>query len=204
MSIKSSITIENTSEVNQKITFQYPKSTSGVKWKLPMPFIVKPGEKREVTITMSADPKRLTRKIQDGFLTILSKEKEIQIPYLFVLEEPDYPRVMGFDFGMGDDAKTYRYEVYLPGGAEEFGIALFDADTYRFIQFLDWKRNIGKGQIQETIPKDRLPMSGTYLVKVFARASGRRIGSSPFCKLKIVHEKNDRLINIVTGCMTFV
>ena len=79
--------------------------------------------------------------------------KEIQIPYLFVLEEPNYPRVMGFDFGAGDDAKTYRYEVYLPGGAEEFGIALFDADTYRFIQFLDWKRNIGKGQIQEVIPK---------------------------------------------------
>ena len=121
---QSSITIENTSEVNQQITFQYPKYTSGVRWKLPMPFIVKPGEKREVTITMSVDSKKLTRKIQDGFLSILSKGKEIQIPYLFVLEEPDYPRVMGFDFGMGDDAKTYRYEVYLPGGAEEFGIAL--------------------------------------------------------------------------------
>ena len=170
---QSSITIENTSKDPKKITFQYPKYTDGIKWKLPMPFLVEPGEKKEVSVSMSADPKVLTQKVQDGFLTILSGKEEIQIPYLFVLEEPDYPRVMGFDFGAGDDAKTYRYEVYLPGGAEEFGIALFDADTYRFIQFLDWKRNIGKGQFQETIPKERLPVDGVYMAKVFARKAGQ-------------------------------
>ena len=170
---QTSITIENTSAKDKKIAFKYPKYIKGINWKLPMPFIIEPGEKKDVKITMSAHSQKLSQKIQDGFLTVLSDDKEIQIPYLFVLEEPNYPRVMGFDFGAGDDAKTYRYEVYLPGGAEEFGIALFDADTYRFIQFLDWKRNIGKGQIQEVIPKERLPVDGIYVAKVFARKAGQ-------------------------------
>ena len=154
-----------------------------------MPFIVKPGEKREVIIKMLASSQVFKQKIQDGFLTVQSDDKEIRIPYLFVLEEPNYPRVMGFDFGVGDDALTYRYEVYLPGGAEEFGIALFDMDTYQFIQFLDWKRNIGKGHIQQEIPKERLPLEGTYLVKVFARKAGQEDWIDSF--LQIGHNRNE-------------
>ena len=85
--------------------------------------------------------------------------------------------------------KTYRYEVYLPGGAEEFGIALFDADTYRFIQFIDWKRNIGKGQIQEVIPKERLPVDGIYVAKVFARKAGQEDWIDLF--LQIENNRNE-------------
>lgn len=180
----ASITIENTSPENKKLAFKYPKYTKGIDWKLPMSFVIKPGEKKKVNITMSVHPQELSQKIQDGFLSILSDEKVIQIPYLFVLEEPNYPRVMGFDFGAGDDADTYRYEVYLPGGAEEFGIALFDADTYRFIQFLDWKRNLGKGQIQEVIPKERLPIEGNYLAKVFARKAGQQDWIESFLQIE--------------------
>ena len=86
--------------------------------------------------------------------------KNIQVPYLFVLEEPNYPRVMGFDFGAGDKDGTFRYEVYLPGGAEEFGIALF----YQYVSIysiLRLERNTGKGLIQQEITGESFLQKGS-------------------------------------------
>ena len=51
---------------------------------------------------MTANPHKLSDKMYDGFITILSDGQNIHVPYLFVVEEPNYPRVMGFDFGAGD------------------------------------------------------------------------------------------------------
>nr|WP_317978303.1 S8 family serine peptidase [Niallia endozanthoxylica] len=167
------VTIENTSQKQQKITFEVPNKEPGLTWHMPMSVYLKGGEKKEVTIEMQADPQIFKKKIQDGQLTIHTDGKNITIPYLFVLEEPNYPRVMGFDFGAGDREGTFRYEVYLPGGAEEFGIALFDPDTYQFVQYLDWKRNAGKGLIQEEVPVEKLPPDGIYVSKIFARKSGQ-------------------------------
>ena len=78
----------------------------------------------------------------------------------------------------------YRYEAYLPGGAEEFGIALFSPDTYQFVQFLDWKRNVGRGLIQQEIVED-LPEDGIYVAKVFAEKQDKRTGLKPFFKFKL-------------------
>ena len=77
------------------------------------------------------NPSELKKGVYDGYLIIMEGSKKISLPYLYVKEEPDYPRVMGFEFGQGDQAGTYRYEMYLPRGAEEFGIALYDADTLK-------------------------------------------------------------------------
>ncbi|WP_338450218.1 S8 family serine peptidase [Niallia oryzisoli] len=167
------ITLENTSQRPQKVTFEVPKKEPGLTWHMPLPVYLEGGEKKEVTIEMAADPNFFTKKIQDGQLSLHMDGKDISIPYLFVLEEPNYPRVMGFDFGAGDGEGKYRYEVYLPGGAEEFGIALFDPDTYQFVQYLDWKRNTGKGLIQQDIPVEKLPPDGLYMSKIFARKAGK-------------------------------
>ncbi|WP_338471042.1 S8 family serine peptidase [Niallia sp. XMNu-256] len=170
---EQTVTIENTSEHPKKVSFQTPKQHKGIAWHLPMAFEIPPGEKRKVKIQMTADPDQLTEKVYDGNIVVESDGKPLYLPYLFVLEEPDYPRVMGFDFGAGDHPGNYRYEVYLPGGAEEFGVALFHPDTYQFIQFLDWKRNIGKGLIQKEISAESLPEQGMYVAKVFARKAGQ-------------------------------
>ncbi|WP_071393284.1 S8 family serine peptidase [Bacillus tuaregi] len=167
------ITIENTSNAPQKITFEVPNKEPGMTWHMPMPVYLEAGEKKEVKLELEVDPQIFKKKIHDGSLTLHADGRDIGIPYLFVLEEPNYPRVMGFDFGAGDREGIYRYEVYLPGGAEEFGIALFDPDTYQFVQYLDWKRNTGKGMLQEDIPVEKLPPEGLYLSKVFARKAGQ-------------------------------
>jgi minor extracellular serine protease Vpr len=166
---KAYVTVENTSEHLQTYSFKLPSPTEGLIWKFPLSFTLEPKEKKEVEIGLTIDPGHFKKKVYDGYLTLRAGSTEIEMPYIYVLEEPDYPRVMGFDFGEGDKPGTYRYEVYLPGGADEFGIALFNRQDYRFIGFLDMGRNVEKGLIKKEISSQKLPPEGTYLAKVFAR-----------------------------------
>lgn len=90
---QQTIMIENTSQKPRKVTFGIPKQHKGITWHLPMPIEIPAGEKRKVKIEMTANPKQLTDKIYDGNIVIESGGKPIHLPYIFVLEEPDYPRV---------------------------------------------------------------------------------------------------------------
>lgn len=167
------VTVENVSDKVQVYSFAIPKNEIGIQWEMPFSFTLKPNEKKRVAIKMMVDPKAFKKKIHDGTIELQAGSQTFRIPYLYVLEEPNYPRVMGFDFGAGDEQGTYQYEVYLPGGAEEFGIALFDPDSFQFVGFLDTKRKVGKGLLKETIDRERLPESGLYIAKVFAKRSGK-------------------------------
>lgn len=167
------ITIENVSTKTQSYAFQIPYAEKGIQWQMPLTFSLKPKEKKQVEIQMTVNPKELKKKIYDGYLSLQAGSQNIHLPYIYVVEEPDYPRIMGFDFGLGDEEETFRYEVYLPGGAEEFGIALFEPDSYRFVAFLDTKRDVGKGMLEEVIKKEQLPDTGLYLAQIFAKKDGQ-------------------------------
>ncbi|MBY0123242.1 S8 family serine peptidase [Bacillus sp. S/N-304-OC-R1] len=167
------ITIKNTSSKQQFYSFSIPHAEKGLSWKFPFSFYLKPGEEKRVQIRLSVDPRLLKKKIYDGNIILNAGTQSITLPYLYVLEEPNYPRVMGFGIGKGDKKDIYRYEVYLPGGAEEFGIAMFNAESLRFIGFLDWKRNVGKGQLLEEIGSEKFPDPGLYIMKVFAKKAGK-------------------------------
>lgn len=169
----SYVTIKNTGNREQSYSFSIPNAENGLSWKFPLSFYLKPGEKKRVEIKLSVDPRLLKKKMYDGNLILNAGTQTITLPYLYVLEEPNYPRVMGFGLGKGDKKDMYRYEVYLPGGAEEFGIAMFDAESLRFIGFLDWKRNVGKGQLMEEIATEKFPDPGLYIIKVFAKKAGK-------------------------------
>ena len=184
---KAILKIENTGEKTQRYSFKIPHQVEGVSWRFPLSFTLGPRESKEITIELQIDSQVFKRKIHDGFLQLEAGSELIQIPYLYVLEEPGYPRVMGFDFAYGDRPGDYRYEVYLPGGAEEFGIALFNPEDYRFVGFLDTETNVKKGQLRKIIPKEQLPASGTYLVKVFAKKAGKE----DFIERMITVEKKD-------------
>ncbi|KKK37954.1 peptidase S8 [Mesobacillus campisalis] len=166
------IEVQNHGQFPKRYSFQVPKREDGLDWELPLSFELAPGEKRKLKLRMTVDPSAFQKKLHDGYLVLQEGSRAITIPYLYVLEEPDYPRVMGFAFSPGDKPGCFRYEVYLPGGAEEFGIALFDPDDFRFIGFLDWGRNIKKGLLQKDIPASKLPGEGGFIAKVFARKAG--------------------------------
>ena len=184
---KALVKIKNTSEKTQRYSFRIPYKVEGVSWRFPLSFTLRPKESTEVTVELQVDPQVFKRKIHDGFIQLEAGSELIQIPYLYVLEEPGYPRVMGFDFAYGDRPGEYRYEVYLPGGAEEFGIALFNPESYRFVSFLDTETNVKKGTLRKLIRKEQLPPAGTYLVKIFAKKAGKE----DFIERMIMFEKRE-------------
>lgn len=179
--------VENTSGKTQRYSFQIPHQVEGISWRFPLSFTLEPGKSKELSVELTIEPQVFKKKIHDGFLVLEAGGDRIQIPYLYVLEEPEYPRVMGFDFAYGDRPGEYRYEVYLPGGAEEFGIALFNPESYRFVGFLDSETNVKKGQLRRIIKQEQLPATGTYLVKVFAKKSNKE----DFIERMITVEKSD-------------
>ncbi|CAH2713933.1 Minor extracellular protease vpr [Neobacillus rhizosphaerae] len=170
---KAFLHVENTSNQPQRYSFAIPKQVDGLSWRFPLAFALEAKQSKDVTVELMVDPQIFKGKIHDGYLSLLAGGRIIQIPYLYVLEEPDYPRVMGFEFAEGDKPGRYRYEVYLPGGAEEFGIALFNPEDYRFVGFLDTSTNLNKGLIKKEIPSEQLPAPGTYLVKIFAKKANK-------------------------------
>jgi minor extracellular serine protease Vpr len=165
--------VENTGSRTQRYSFDIPPHVDGLHWRLPLSFTLEPKQTKDISVELTVDPNVFKGKIQDGFLRLHTGAAIVRIPYLYVLEEPNYPRVMGFDFTHGDKPGQYRYEVYLPGGAEEFGIALFNPEDYRFVGFLDTITNVKKGLIHRDIPKEQLPRDGSYLVKVFAKKANK-------------------------------
>ncbi|WP_026572676.1 S8 family serine peptidase [Bacillus sp. UNC438CL73TsuS30] len=170
---KTFLHVENTSNATKRYSFDIPERTDGLSWKIPFSFTLAPKETKEVAIELRVDPQSFKKKIHDGYIKLQAGSTSIHIPYIYVLEEPNYPRVMGFSFGEGDAPGQYLYEVYLPGGAEEFGIALFDPGDYRFVGFLDSIENVKKGLIQKKIENENLPEDGVYLAKVFAKKAGK-------------------------------
>ncbi|WP_423800112.1 S8 family serine peptidase [Neobacillus sp. SAB-20_R2A] len=170
---KAQLKIENISDSPKRYTFDIPQHIDGLEWRFPLAFTLEPKETKEITVELAVDPQIFKGKIHDGFLTLHAGSQSIHIPFLYVLEEPGYPRIMGFDFAEGDEPGTYQYEVYVPGGAEEFGIALFNPDSYRFVGFLDTSTDVKKGLIRKAFKAEDLPYEGTYRAKVFARKAGK-------------------------------
>lgn len=167
------IKTKNLGNTPEKISFIIPKKQAGISWRMPLSFTLQGGETKKIPITMRLDRHVAQEKLQDGIIEMIVGGKKRQIPYLYVLEEPNYPRVMGFELTKNRKERRYEYEVYLPGGAEEFGIALFDKENLTFVQFLDWKKNVGKGLLKTKISKKNLPAPGNYLMIVFAKKAGK-------------------------------
>ncbi|WP_432806591.1 S8 family serine peptidase [Mesobacillus maritimus] len=167
------VDVQNHSTESKRYSFAIPKHEDGIEWEMPMSFELEAGESKKVEISMLIDPDVFKGKIHDGYLTLNEGSNQINLPYLYVLEEPDYPRIMGFAFAPADKPGHYRYEVYLPGGAEEFGIALFDPESYRFVGFLDARRNVKKGLLEVELSPEEMPAEGGYLAKVFAKKANQ-------------------------------
>ncbi len=170
---RAALRVSNISTKAQRYSFDIPPHAEGLEWRFPLSFTLGPKESKDLTIELAVDPRIFKGKIHDGFLRLQAASRTIHIPYLYVLEEPGYPRVMGFDFSEGDRPGHYRYEVYLPGGAEEFGIALFHPEDYRFAGYLDARTDVKKGLIRKEFRAGALPPPGLYLAKVFAKKAGR-------------------------------
>lgn len=168
------LTLDNQSNETKKFTFLQPDHHEGIQWKLPETTFIRANEQKQVTVIADITPSLFQQGVYDGSIYVQASNQPIRIPYLFVTDEPDYPRLMGFEFGLADMANTFHYELYLPGGADEFGIALYDPDTLRFVGFLDWERNVKRGLRSIDIKKEKLNLpEGLYKAIIFAKKGGK-------------------------------
>ncbi|MFT8320435.1 MAG: S8 family serine peptidase [Bacillus sp. (in: firmicutes)] len=167
------IKVKNVSKTAERISFSIPKKKEGISWVLPFSFNLQPGETKKLPIRMMVNSEVFKGKLHDGTIEVRAGKQQMHIPYLYVLEEPDYPRIMGFELIKDKKKNKYEYEVYLPGGAEEFGIALFEKENLQFIQFLDWKKDVRRGMLKSQIKESNIPKDGAYIVKIFAKKSGK-------------------------------
>ncbi len=166
---KIEIQVENISDHAVNYTFEMPKDQSGIQWKLPLSFTLEPHEKKKTFITLDITPNLQKSGMHEGSVLVKADNQEIRLPFLYIIEEPDYPRIMGFQFGFGDKEGEYQYEVYLPEGAEELGIALYEADTLHFIEYLDWERDLPRGLFKKRLSEDKITAKGLVKAVVFAK-----------------------------------
>ncbi|WP_278186174.1 S8 family serine peptidase [Bacillus timonensis] len=167
------ITIDNQSEEEKKYSFEIPKNKKGIQWDLPIPFAVQPKQKREITIRLDITPSTIGAGLHYGNLFLKEGKNRYHIPYMYVIEEPDYPRIMGFQFGKGDKEDLFRYELYLPGGADEYGIVLYNPDSLRFVTFLDWDRNVARGLVEKEVNRKDRNLRGVFKAIIFVRKAGK-------------------------------
>ncbi|MED4351166.1 S8 family serine peptidase [Schinkia azotoformans] len=170
------ITLENKSSQTEKISFATPNLKEGVHWRLPLSFSLKPLEKRIVIVAVTVDSNKITDGIHYGNVKVeSSSDDEILLPYLFVVGDADHPRVMGFSFEKESGADdVYKYELYLPEGAEELGVALFDPLTLTYVGHLVQERNVNRGLLEAELKRDDIPFAdGDYICIVYAIQNGK-------------------------------
>lgn len=167
------LTIKNvsnkTTTYHVKPPFNVP---DGIQWKVPFSITLKPNETKKVPVSIDILPAVFQAGIHYGEFLVEGGKDPVRVPYMFFIEEPNYPRLMAFSFEFGDEQGEYRYEIYLPGGAEEVGIALYDPDTFQFIKYLDVKENVERGMLEQEL-KDIGLDEGVYKTLVYARKEGK-------------------------------
>ncbi|WP_433745388.1 S8 family serine peptidase [Falsibacillus pallidus] len=168
------LTIRNVSKQTKHYRFIPPPASAGMEFELPMPFSIEPNGEKKVTIRAERiDAFSKKKDLIDGAIFLSDGEETIRIPYLYVVNEPKYPRVMGFAVDNGKKANTIHYEVYLPGGAEEFGIALYDPESMKYLGLLDWQKKIGPGLKEKEVIFPKNIRFEQIVAVAFARTKGR-------------------------------
>ncbi len=146
------ITVENLSSEEKQFHFNSPKKEAGFSWELPREFTVAPNSREEVSVKLKTNSILLNEGIFQGWLTLVSDEAEVNLPYLVVNETANYKKVMGFSFDMNRfDPKTYDYQLYIPEQVNSVQIKLYELSSLLYkgdlLQLTDLEIGMNKGKI---------------------------------------------------------
>ncbi|MCP8617437.1 S8 family serine peptidase [Salirhabdus salicampi] len=156
--------LENTSEEEKTYTFQMPKRVDGVVWDVPKRFTLSPNEKKEITIGLRVSPLKVAEGTHQGWLTLEAERETIELPYLFVNNTTDYPRVSAMDIAVSPiKPGEFKYTLYLPDGADELHIDLYDPDTLRFSHKLVHQNDVSPGIVEGVLERKEMGEEGRYI-----------------------------------------
>ncbi|MGY4688413.1 S8 family serine peptidase [Salibacterium sp. K-3] len=172
---EQTIRVENHSKRPRTYTFQADSEPFfGLHWQMPDSIVVPPGEAEEVMVRAELAPGAVEAEELHGTITVKGGTQPVTLPYLLFINEPEYPRISAFELQPDPGKDGFRYEVYMPGGADTFQIRLYDPDTFAFLGVLDEQENVEAGLFRKTLEQEDLPVSpGVYRAVIHA-ASGTK------------------------------
>lgn len=166
------VTVENTDDKKQIFHIEPPiGELDGIEWEAPEDVVVEAHGKKQITLVAEINPGLLQNGLHAGTVYVKNDTEEIHIPYVLFMEEPNYPRVMAFQFAHSDQKNGYYYEYYLPAGAEESGIVLYDPDTFQYVDSLIENERSERGMVSGEL-QDLKVKPGRYKALIYARSEG--------------------------------
>lgn len=150
---KLNITIENLSDENLSINFNQPKWTKGLMWVLPQQSSIAPKDKKTIQVQLNATLPFLEKGIHQGWLTARIGDIQVNFPYMFIVEEADYSKVMGFSLWPKlFEEEIYEYQFYATENFQSFEVELFEKDTLihkgELLLLTDVEEGVNKGVIE--------------------------------------------------------
>ncbi|PSL45785.1 minor extracellular serine protease Vpr [Salsuginibacillus halophilus] len=169
--LSETVTIENHDTVKRTYAFEPPSLPgTGLTWHVPPPQVLAPGETKEVDIAVDIQPHIIDVEHLDGTLTVTGGRERVEIPFLLFGGEPDYPRLTMFHVEQLKTSPDYGFELYVPGGAEEVEISIYEPDTYTPVGETFQLKDAEEGLNEGIIPRGALPEApGVY--KALAKAA---------------------------------
>ncbi|MFC3039654.1 S8 family serine peptidase [Virgibacillus xinjiangensis] len=161
--------VENHSNRTKTYTFDIPEKQKGLTWDLPAALEVDPGESAELPVKLNVNTMQLEEGVHQGWLALREEDQQFQLPYLFVNEHANQPKVMGFELEprMFED-NAFEYHLYLTEKAVLAEVDLYDPDTLMFERNLLRVEEPETGQNEGKLTGEDLGAPGTYIAVITA------------------------------------
>lgn len=159
------VSIENRSTTTQQFHFQIPEKEPGITWQLPLSFKVEPKKRKEVEVRLEVASGKLPAGVHEGFLQVTEQRenKTYHLPYLFVNQSADQPKISGLEFSLKPFSEDmYHYSLYATEKLTTLSIELYDSDTLTPMGNLLNVKEPAVGMNEGEIPRYKLP-PGNYL-----------------------------------------
>lgn len=149
------LTIENVSNEEQTYYFDIPKKEKGISWHLPREFSIAPKQKKKIPITLKANVLQLEEGTYQDWLTLQNGEETYSLPYLFIAETADYPRIMGFSFKIDLFEKDkYKYQFYAAERVKSLQVQLYEPNSLVYegtlLKLTDLNVGMNEGEIRRS------------------------------------------------------
>ncbi|GEL77255.1 S8 family serine peptidase [Tenuibacillus multivorans] len=155
--VKQSITITNHDTKPVTIRWDIPKRQSGIVWDLPLSTTLSPQTKRTFEVGASITTDRLKQGTHEGFIEVEFNHDTKHLPYLFVNETTDYPRITGLELDVSpfqQEHLTLRF--YVPEKIDQLNVTLVDEKYLTFTEFFT-ASDIKSGQFEREFEFENLP-----------------------------------------------
>lgn len=148
------LSIENVSNEKQQYHFTIPKKEKGLSWHLPQTFTIDAQEEKEIPIELKVNSALLKEGPHQGRIMLQRKGKIIYLPYVFINETADYPKVMGFSFHINRLNKdVYKYQLYVAEPVKFVQIQLFNPNSLIYegslVKWTDLEVGMNEGEIKK-------------------------------------------------------